>query len=138
MLSKYTKAKSSRNSLNAQLIYLQKVLGALASLKGVTSYLYDLNCVQKAVIYSYPSIILILQKVAVISSFIYQVACLIMFKVSLIKERGYLSFLVRVLRALQSIQNYNLPPSFYIKSIGKVARELLALINPFSGKSSSV
>ena len=138
MLSKYAKAKLSRNSLNAQLIYLQKVLGALASLKGVTSHLYDRNRVQKVVIYSYPSIILILQKAAVISSFIYQVDCLIMFKVSLIKGRGYLSFLVRALRALQSIQNRNPPPSFYTKSIGKVARELLALINPFSSKSSSV
>ena len=137
-LSKYTKVKLSRNSLNAQLIYLQKVLGALASLKGVTSYLYNLNYIQKAVIYSCPSVILILQKAAVISSFVYQVAHLIMFKVSLVKGRGYLSFLVRVLRALQSTQNRNPPPSFRIKSTGKAARELLALINPFSSKSSSV
>ena len=68
----------------------------------------------------------------------YQVARPIKFRVSLISRRGYQSFLVRALSALQSIQKQSLLPSFYINNTSKAAGELLALINPFLSKSSSV
>lgn len=52
--SRYTEQKSSRYSRSAQLIYFQKELGALARLKGVTSYSQSPYLVRKAVFHSSP------------------------------------------------------------------------------------
>lgn len=137
-LSRQAEANLSRKLRKAQLIYLQKVLRAFTNLNRVTSYLYKLNFVQKAVIYSYPFIICSLQKAAVTLSLVYQVAYLIIFNVSLIRGKGYLSFFIRAFKAQQSIQNLRLPLGFCTKRTSKVVEELLTLINSFLSRSSNV
>jgi hypothetical protein len=65
------------------------VLSAFVRLKGITIYSYDLNLVRNTVIYSSPSLILILWKAAVTSSFVYYFARLIWFRVSFISRSRY-------------------------------------------------
>jgi hypothetical protein len=69
-------------------------------LNRVTSHLYNLNWVRKAVFYSSPALILTLWKAADTSIFVNHFAFAILLKVSWISGNGYWSFLVIALRAL--------------------------------------
>ena len=94
ILSKYADANLSRKSRNVQLIYYWKVLGALAKLKGITSYSNRPNQVLNAVIHSCPGTIRILWKAAIMSSFVNYLAYDICSRVLLINSNRYQSFLV--------------------------------------------
>ena len=61
-LSTYVEHYQLSSAYSTQLIYLQNILGAFTSLKGVTSYLYSLKQILKAIFYLLPLVILTLQK----------------------------------------------------------------------------
>ena len=94
----YIEQNSSRKSLRAQLIYFQKVLGVFTKLKGVISYSQSPYYIRKAIFYSSPLVIRILQKAAMTLSFVNYFAFPIFRRVLQINRSKYQSFFVSLFR----------------------------------------
>ena len=103
--SRYAITYSSRCSPSTLLIRFQNVAGAFISPNCITNGLYSLSFNLNTAFYLSPSLILIWWYAYLRSIFVKICALPILSQISLIKGKGYLSFLIMLFNYLQLIYN---------------------------------
>ena len=130
MLLKYTIINLSRCSPNTLLIRFQNVASIFISPNCITNSLYSPSFNLKAAFYLLPSLILIWWYAYLRSIFIKIFTLPILSQISLIKGKGYLSFLVILFSYLQSIYILSFPFFFRMNSTRYSANNYNGLIYP--------